>query len=1019
MATHMVAVHDQSFSKKATQYQMGNITNDFKIYTNCDPRPLTITEILDYASKGQHMILADYELIEKKDLFNTKNEADRYTVHFDSTTLIRIDIDDKELLLSPEKFLENEKETCVAVIYTPSHSIEENHYAALYQFDRDITSVDEYTAIVKRLIISLKRKYPNLLIDTNVDKPLQIVRSKNTLHLFNDNLNVQLNSSQFEDAIKVELELSIERSTKQFKGENYAPISYEELKKMALKIGAIPKGEGKYWMWYRICMGIKHHHLCGNITDLQSEELLKIICGDDGDYEDWKNRFNPNGAITIGSFIYFATRVFGYNRDKTSYFQFVQKETPYKDLTIVTFTIDDFIDSKLAFEVLSFQANILFTSPPNTGKTTAFVNAAKELVSTDSEATVIFAMPNILLAQQIATQHSLPCISSSDPYSMHHLEDRDNKILVSTYDHTVKIISTLLLEDPDKDIYVVVDEVHRFVSDYEENYRQKAIFNLNRQLERAISVVYLSGTPHQLNFEKYDQIIEIKLRNAKKYFDTFQVLTVKYQKEVMEYLYQYVFNKVTVQKTRFLIFIESYHNCKLLVELLSDAGVCTSMITAKSTNNPVYTQIVNDSIVPENIDVIIATSKIIDGVSIINNNSNWECVVVSQANISQFFNPAQLVQGTARLRNTYKTFTLFTTECDNDQVLPFQNNTVYQHKLKAAVNYLSALKDTFPKSLMKLAPIFLIEKLHGIYLRNNYQPMGTPQYEFDIDETFLEHLTVEQEKNYYTTCRKAYIACLEKLFNTEATLINLNDATHLACDIDQKIEYIKQQLKKEKSREEIKLDDVLTLEKFTSIQLGDDQMLNEVISVLPSWQASVLYKLYKHLDYQTCYNILAKVTSQKKQEQLFGFLNELFDTIVMFTLKENLSSKIPEHRELIKTIQAIEVLNNHLSSPITKEEKLKLITDLAKASNYKLTKTSLTQTLQTYYTKTESNRVNSKRMYSYQLLSFDYLLNYYTLNIEQLESIVNWFLKLHYDKQQQQNTRAIKQALYTFKLTKI
>src|SRR5699024_2882528 len=258
-----------------------------------------------------------------------------------------------------------------------------------------------------------------------------------------------------------------------------APISSLEYIAMAEVYGK-NGSQLDYGQWISTTLGIAHSSKMGLIDEVSAVRAMQAFDGDNHELEFYQKIYDkadetkPN-ASAIASLVYHAKNA-GYKSTK----EFKYNNPPVDENELKTALKDIHVDRQLQQEQLmdiiqDGHKNVLLNSPTGSGKTTATVNALKRYLDTHNNAVGYIAMPSKVLAEQTASNHNLgrAFIGRLNIQNVIHqnLTKTKMKLFVGSYDKTKKVIQNLHADG--KEVILVVDEIHKFVSDY--SYRSKAI----------------------------------------------------------------------------------------------------------------------------------------------------------------------------------------------------------------------------------------------------------------------------------------------------------------------------------------------------------------------------------------------------------------------------------------------------------------------------------------------------------------------------------------------------------------
>lgn len=873
---HYALIYPQKFKKKPGE-EVGMIHNYFK--RNPYPVPYTLQQIVDAFCSGQTLMLAMAELELKNSANkekaaaidrNSREWADLHVMGFRSTRLLGIDIDDEYNETDVQTVLKHFKGRVSAAYYSFSHGKPnnkggtENRYRLLFQLDKHLTDYETGKEIVKIIRDELISLYPNFSASKiDIMQPKTLWHGSKRPPIFIDEsafLNTELYSAKVELILERKREALKARrkdAAKDFRYQTNNPAIFPELVEMANAIGHIPSGTDQFEKWRNATLSIRSHEFEGQISEEEGLHLFDIISGGESDESTYFN-YNPNGNMTLGTFIKYATDA-GYKRKhKYGYALLETNEAIEKELI----RVKGHIPVDIAKELLQRKQKILVSSPTGSGKTTAFINAFKELSSKDFHF-YIFSAPTIALSEQIAAEHQLPCITGGMQnlrYEVTNMAAAGSRVFVSTYDKTSELISLLEndLEIGNKlkaEYTIVVDEIHKYTEAY--NYRFVAIDNLERLSSLATSLIGLSGTVEDILKDKFDTLIEIDTGNKKSPCLDYRVFTYDTNEngvvtadnaDVM--LLPVV--RGLLQQSRVLLFINNKERIKRIARLLKKEGITCQTVSSDDRKSATYTNIVESGEIEDGVQVVISTTVLADGISI-KNKLDWSCVVVADRS-SPIFNPSTIKQISNRFRNPYRYFALYmrTPNPVYDEVTRFNIESDYRYKLKTVNNYVKYLNDEFANELLQEFIPSTVEKHHGIYYRSKIEDA-----KIEFNPLFVRHQSMRNKERYYATYRNAFIGEVGRVLGHKLSgILNVNDEirkngsdlSSLLADLQEEKEEKKLESDELRKNFSLYFDDSI----YGCFVRGDEEALKHFKDDVHPDQYAATWKNSRLADFETC-----------------------------------------------------------------------------------------------------------------------------------------------------------------------
>ncbi|PHE95357.1 hypothetical protein COF81_14670 [Bacillus pseudomycoides] len=846
---HQVIVHPKSFANQPQGYEMGKITNYIKrMYSEYVP----VTKILEYFAKGHCIMLSDMQI----------DFENRFS--FISSSIFAIDIDDVEKKTNPKEVIMMLKDKLVGLFYTFSHNKEGkgNRYRLLFQLDRVITDEKKLRSIISLVANDLKNQ--GLPVDTQAKNPLQIVRGGNKGYEL-VNANNKLNADDLLDRIKRDNYKKQQEQYSNF-GKNHRPVSFKALKEMAECIGYIPSGTGETELWNRLTVGLKHYANSGYITQDEGFELFDIISGGEQSQRQWETK-KANGQATIGSFIREA-RKRGY-KGKYTYLANEDIEETYNKETI---KVNRYIPTDVAKDILASKERVLVDSPTGSGKTTSFINAFKELQD-NSKHFYIFSVPTITLTQQCANNHNLIAIKgqTKDLFkTIHTYIKNQNRVFVSTYDMVPVLIEMLqIMNEPLKISYtLVVDEMHKFVTDYDKEYRFDAVQKLNEAGKTARAFIGLSGTIDDIYKNDFDKVIHIDNGNPASPCTEFAVYTYKKKKEGLAELVKLI--EIWSTKRKLLIFIQSKDKIMQIQDALRQKGITVRTVSADSKKNTTYKQLVENETIEEGVQVVLSTSVIADGVNI-KNSMEWEVIAVCN-DFSPLFNYSAMKQISNRLRNPYRRFSLFMQDAKEEEQNTFCIESSYKWRCDRANKLVDEINEHpyFDKRLFRSSEI---EKKYGIY---------EGEEKLEVDTLFLRHAVSNDQEKYYSGCRYAFIKVVEKVLHKKA--IGILDVTEEIkkqqidlADIKEILDRLEAQAKKSDAEKEEGILQTFDTEVYQAFVEQNEEVINGFKKATIPRHFACISGLSRIADYETCKKIVSGVKRDADSHAFFTAIRSVTD----------------------------------------------------------------------------------------------------------------------------------------------
>lgn len=916
---HYAAIHPEIFEQK-NDINMGYVTNTFKRLGHASL--CNIQEVLEALSSGQCAILSNYEI-------DSNNQ-----IRFVSSSLFAIDVDDELGVTNPRGVLEELQDICCGLFYTFSHGktnsnfpeIQMKRYRLVFQLDRAITNKDEFQSLIEYMVEYLRAR--GIPTDAAAKNPTQVVRPGNKgFEVTNVGTTLKV-SDWLPKAIRhaseriEKLKLKREVREKQLEQALRNPVSYEELKDMCKRIGYIPSksGDENTKKWLQLVYALKHCVEIDVLNEIQGFELYSIISGEETNQSYW-DKIKPYGYVDIGTIIFHAKNAGYIRRNK-------YKQALVETLEIIpkeSIKVKDFLNSQIAIDLIERKQRLIVDSPTGSRKTSSFMQAFKTLEDNNLRF-YVFAAPTVLLTEQIATEHDVICIKGglrNIGSLVKQSIKNGERIFVCTFDKTSELVYYLnqyKLEASNSmsELVLVIDEVHKFTEAY--NYRQMTINQLEQLMNVATSVIGLSGTPEDILKDNFEKLIKIDTGNNKSPCLDFRVFTYTTktgetymnskgrQIEVTDQNLSDVMLIPVIQgllkQTKVLVFINNRERIEVINKLLKREGIRTQIITSNNKKSATYRNIVVNGKIEDEIQVVLTTNVIADGVSI-KNSLDWSCLIVADKASPIFnppiFNPSIIKQISNRFRNPYRYFCIYMRETNKDYAAksPFFIETDFNQRKKIVESYVSYLNEEFAKeSLSEFLPS-KAEKVNGICSTNDSELIP-----INYNPLFIRHQSMKRKELYYSVYRNALVVQVEKQIDTKCSvIINVNDeAKKSNADMSVLIAEIEnERQEKKKSNEELRAAFTTYFDEsiYGCFVRGNDEALKFFKEDVHPSQYRAMLKICPIADYETCKQIGENINKDSDTHKFYNDIQSLIEIAVLEnSSKSSITKKI--YRELFK-----------------------------------------------------------------------------------------------------------------------
>ena len=892
---HYAAIHPVIYKVQPID-NMGLITYEIKKIGHAER--YTAKEILTALGGGQCVLLSNFEVDSQNSL------------RFVSSSAFTIDIDDDYQVTNPIEVLHDLNDICMGLFYTFSHGKEGkgNRYRLFFQLDQPITDEDDYEALIKYVMVHLKNK--GLPVDEAAKAPTQIIRPGILGFNVNDfSIMLPVDEWLSKARLRAKFEKEIRESERKareerFKERLFKPITYEEMKEMCQAIGYIPSG-GTKEKWLQIVCALKYEVTLGNLTDEQGYELFCIVSGEEANERQWKSmkprgKDNPRDeGATVGSIVKHA-EVAGYKRKHV--YKYAWQET-FETIPTECIKVKEHMTIEVAKDLIQRKQRLLVDSPTGSGKTSSFISAFKELARQNWQDWnyYIFAAPTIPLTEQIAKDHNVPCALGGMKNLANEITGKavkGQRVFVSTYDKTAEVIK-LLAEgidyvDINPQFIVVVDEIHKFTDAYK--YRYAAIDQIKGLAGLAVSFIGLSGTPEDVLKDHFETLIEIDTGNNSSPCLDYRVFTYKKKKDADVMLIPVI--RELLQQTKVLLFINNKQRIERIKDILRKEGIKTQIVTSDRKQSPTYLNIVENGTFSDDVQVVISTSVLADGVSI-NNDLNWSCLVVSDM-ASPFFNPSTIKQISNRLRGQYRYFGLYMMQPNPkyDETYRFNIESEFQYRKKIVSGYVEGLNQEFEGHFSDFIPS-LVERDNGIFYKSQDENAL-----IEYNPLFVRHQSMRRKERYYTLFRNAFIEEVGRQLGVKCSgIFNVNEEVEKnGSHLSRLLENFKVQIEKEK-RKNAELREAFSISfdeaMFQSFLDDDEEKLEAFKKQVHPDQFTATRRNVMIADYETCKTIGMKIRRKADIYKYYNHIKGLTDIAAIdFVKKATVTKKV--FQELLK-----------------------------------------------------------------------------------------------------------------------
>lgn len=681
---HSARFNSFGFDKKPDKNNpyFGRIHRDLKECANAE---YTIQEILEKVSSGYCIKpgafkLQDYTADEQAELRELYRENfNAYTTRaaeinhskklvLESTDLLIIDIDDRTGATDLQQVFQYSG--AMALYFSFSHGktsvfhTAQNAYRLIYKLDAPITNESLLKYVQNALKEDLYNQFPGLLPVAGVKTGNNGIDVLGTGFFFGTDKREYLINEQptpiqvatYQAAFDAEQELkryaaSIKRSPAM------QSTNDKEALAMAEYLGDISGLDFKQWI--TLAIGLFNSAQAGTIAEETALEILKTLDGNaqnDNFYMQYKRPLTDNaGTATIATFIRLATD-HGFKRAFDDKHPIIENDQEPGIKTEIIKQKTKHIPQQVIKDILNSQeARVLLVSDTNSGKTFATIEGCRAYLNDNKGAFVYYAAPTRALGGQVANKYGLGKALQDDQQAAAFVRRAiadDSRFIAGTYDKAAKVLKAL--PQPYK-LIVIVDEAHKEVTDYNLRYKAiKQLFSI-QESERVIKFLALTGTPQEIDLSHYDKRCIIERKNRPDIAQ--ELLFVEYNKTS---LYTNIVTRSIAREvssgSKVLAFVNNKEQIEIIQKALKKAGIKAVAVTADQRKSRTYNSLLTSETIPENVQVVLATIAIADGINI-QNKADYVCMIApakwGQAT-APFFNISLIKQASNRFRNTYK-----------------------------------------------------------------------------------------------------------------------------------------------------------------------------------------------------------------------------------------------------------------------------------------------------------------------------------------------------------------------------
>ncbi|WP_460230458.1 DEAD/DEAH box helicase family protein, partial [Bacillus cereus] len=590
----------------------------------------------------------------------------------------------------------------------------------------------------------------------------------------------------------------------------------------------------------------------------------------------------------------------------------------------VTYQYKNYISehTDLLDSLITSEQWLLVDAPTGSGKSFAFIDAMKRKVTTHN-AVYVFFTPYRALTEQLGKEYNVTTIVGQEGKKVDEKKlfnvvkdamNQKKRVFVLTYDMAVPFQNVMKLLRKEKTIFhCAVDEWHKIQDDY--NYRGTAIRNLLKFLSDCKTVIGLSGTTQEIDVSNFEQKIAFTPIEQKSIFDSLLVVKTKERKEYLPEVAYLTENLKTKLNNKALIFLNNTKELKVLYGSLAKRGLKVAVLTSADKRSDAYRFITEEGIFPNNIDVILTTNVIADGVSI-KNDHNLSVVIVSHEK-SPIYKATQIKQMSHRPRNSYNHIILFTLYKESKDDRKLIEPHTYYHWMKEGAEDLREEMSIYRPDRFYASDL---ERDCAIYQEND---------EVKVDYIRLRHQAYSRSDHSMRYRTDVFIKSVENILGQSAKSIGTVDTI---VERWENVEVLNDYKDTVQSLKEIQeLEEKEKLEQFPKIydrnmhiaaQTSDELLLNQVKKSAHHRHYKALLSIAPLTNFETSKVLIHRV---EKDAQIHEYSNRIRNLIEVIGFKAGTVDN--------KTKKALAELSMHIGIEHSIEEVNNIVKELAKRFN--------------------------------------------------------------------------------------
>lgn len=312
-----------------------------------------------------------------------------------------------------------------------------------------------------------------------------------------------------------------------------------------------------------------------------------------------------------------------------------KEEEKHDPILKVEKNLSEYIDEIQS--ILNLQGYILMTAPTGVGKTYSMIQSFKKISKKEKDRVFVILCPNRVQNEQNGKEYKINVVIGGKKAEQHI------RVLSCVYEKINEIMEAYR----DKKITLVVDEAHQLIESI--SYRESAITKIDEASKKAYNVIHMTATDRKLKeYYTYNYRFKFDFQGNNNNLETLSIIPCN--DDVEENLFRLLqINKNANKKS--LVFISgSKQNLLHISETLKNKSFKVGTITSTDKSTLLYRNIVENSSITKEYDVILSTKVLECGTNIKDTN----IVPIEVVESPNHFDLDSTEQKFARLRSKNK-----------------------------------------------------------------------------------------------------------------------------------------------------------------------------------------------------------------------------------------------------------------------------------------------------------------------------------------------------------------------------